>query len=193
MKKLIAVLAFSALFAGCASQDRREPPPVAEAPKAAPAAPGSTAKISPMTLRGPDVIVVEAKPAPVAPVASGAPGAVAPAPQKFERQPGSVYFDYNRFEVKSEFASVVADHVRKLKDNRAQRVVVEGNADERGSREYNLALGQKRAQSVKRSMVAQGARRSHIETISYGEDRPRATGKDEASYAENRRADVVFR
>ncbi|HMN65567.1 MAG TPA: OmpA family protein, partial [Burkholderiaceae bacterium] len=76
--------------------------------------------------------------------------------------------------------------------NNAKRVVIQGNTDERGSREYNLALGQKRAEAVRRAMSALGVPDKQMEAVSFGEERPRATGADEASYAENRRADLVY-
>lgn len=102
----------------------------------------------------------------------------------------SVYFDYDSFSVKNQHANDVranTDYMMKANVN----VELGGNADERGSREYNMALGQKRADAVKRAMTALGAKGDKIETISYGEDKPRKTGHDEASWAENRRVDIV--
>jgi peptidoglycan-associated lipoprotein len=102
----------------------------------------------------------------------------------------SVYFDYDSFAVKNQHANDVranTDYMMKANVN----VELGGNADERGSREYNMALGQKRADAVKRAMTALGAKGEKIETISYGEDKPRKTGNDEASWAENRRVDIV--
>ncbi|MBL8525029.1 MAG: OmpA family protein [Betaproteobacteria bacterium] len=102
----------------------------------------------------------------------------------------SVFFDYDSFSVKNQYANDVranTDYMMKANIN----VELGGNADERGSREYNMALGQKRADAVKRAMTALGAKGDKIETISYGEDKPRKTGHDEASWAENRRVDIV--
>ena len=102
----------------------------------------------------------------------------------------SVFFDYDSFAVKNQHANDVranTDYMMKANVN----VELGGNADERGSREYNMALGQKRADAVKRAMTALGAKGEKIETISYGEDKPRKTGQDEASWAENRRVDIV--
>lgn len=104
----------------------------------------------------------------------------------------SVYFDYDQFTVKEEFRPMVSAHAKFLSSNPSRRVAVQGNTDERGSREYNLALGQKRADAVKQMMVLSGAPAANIETVSFGEEKPRNPGRDEAAFAENRRADIVY-
>ncbi|PHV10865.1 peptidoglycan-associated lipoprotein Pal [Chitinimonas sp. BJB300] len=104
----------------------------------------------------------------------------------------SVYFDYDKYDVRADQASLVQAHGRYLASNPGRSVRIEGNADERGSREYNLALGQKRAEAVRRALSTVGAQDKQIEAISNGEEKPRATGHDEGSYTENRRADVVY-
>ena len=104
----------------------------------------------------------------------------------------SVHFDYDSIVVKDEFKPMVTAHARYLTDNRGRRVVVQGNTDERGSREYNIALGQRRADSVKKMLLLLGATDSQIETVSFGEEKPRASGSAESAYAENRRADIVY-
>jgi peptidoglycan-associated lipoprotein len=104
----------------------------------------------------------------------------------------SIHFDYNEFVVKEEYKPVVSAHARYLSQNRNQRATIQGNTDERGSREYNLALGQKRADAVKQMMTLLGAPSSQIETVSFGEEKPRAQGQTEQAFAENRRADIVY-
>lgn len=104
----------------------------------------------------------------------------------------SVYFELDSNIVKEEFKPLVSAHARYLQQNRGQKVTIQGNADERGSREYNLALGQRRADAVKQMMTLLGAQGDQIETISFGEEKPRATGNDEQSWAENRRADIAY-
>ena len=104
----------------------------------------------------------------------------------------SVYYDYDSAVIKDEFKPLVTAHARYLTQNRSARMVIQGNTDERGSREYNLALGQRRADSVKQMMMLLGVQESKIETVSFGEEKPRAAGKDEASYSENRRSDIVY-
>ncbi|HYF60469.1 MAG TPA: peptidoglycan-associated lipoprotein Pal [Burkholderiaceae bacterium] len=104
----------------------------------------------------------------------------------------SVYFDFDSFSIRDDFRPVVDAHARYLVGNKTRRVVVQGNTDERGSREYNLALGQKRSEAVRRALTSLGVADTQIEAVSLGEEKPRATGTDEASFAENRRADIVY-
>ena len=104
----------------------------------------------------------------------------------------SVYFDFDKYNVKSEYTPVVQAHANELKKDTSRKVVIQGNTDERGSREYNLALGQRRAESVRKTMTYMGVSSSRIEVVSFGEEKPKAKGHDEASWAENRRADIVY-
>ena len=104
----------------------------------------------------------------------------------------SVYFDFDSNLVKDEFRPLVTAHARYLQQNPGAKIRIEGNGDERGSREYNIALGQRRSEAVKQMMQLLGARPDQIESVSFGEEKPRTTGHDEASWAENRRADIVY-
>lgn len=104
----------------------------------------------------------------------------------------SVYFDFDSYAVKDEYKPVVDAHSKYLTANKGRKVVIQGNTDERGGREYNLALGQKRAEAVRKSMSLLGVADSQVETVSFGKEKPKATGSDEASWAENRRADIVY-
>ena len=104
----------------------------------------------------------------------------------------SVYFDFDSYSVKDEYRSLVQAHAQYLRDNGNARVLLQGNTDERGSREYNLALGQRRADAVRNAMTLSGARDSQIESVSLGEEKPRGLGHDEASWAENRRTDIRY-
>lgn len=104
----------------------------------------------------------------------------------------SVYYDFDRSDVKPEFRPAVESQARYLRDHADARVTIEGNGDERGSREYNLALGQKRAEAVQQMMRLSGAADNQMEAVSFGEEKPKALGHDEASWAENRRSDVVY-
>jgi len=105
----------------------------------------------------------------------------------------SVYYEFDKYEVKPEYRTLVETHARWLKANPQARLTVEGNADEQGSREYNLALGQRRAESVTKIMVLLGAKPDQIEAVSYGEEKPRITGHDEKAWSENRRSDFAQR
>jgi peptidoglycan-associated lipoprotein len=104
----------------------------------------------------------------------------------------SVYFDFDRYEVKDEFKPLVEAHAKYLAGNKSARMTVQGNCDERGSREYNIALGQRRADQVKRMMALYGATDGQVETVSFGKEKPRNQGHDEAAWAENRRDDMVY-
>jgi peptidoglycan-associated lipoprotein len=101
----------------------------------------------------------------------------------------SVYYEFDKYDVKPDYRALVESHARWLKANPKAKLVIEGNADERGSREYNVALGQRRADSVTKMLVLLGAQPDQIEAISWGEEKPRSAGHNEGSWAENRRAD----
>jgi peptidoglycan-associated lipoprotein len=104
-----------------------------------------------------------------------------------------IYFDFDSFVVKDEFRGAVDAHAKMLTGDRNKRLAVEGHTDERGGREYNLALGQKRAEAVQRSLVLLGASEKQIEAVSFGKERPAASGSDEAAWAQNRRAELKTR
>lgn len=181
---LLAAALAALLAAGCATKPVEEPP----APQAAPApAPAPTPAPSPA-------------PAP----AVAAP--VAPAPQLDPNDltnpanlrnavsilsKRNVFFDYDKYDIKPEFQDLVAAHGKLLAANPQLKILLQGNADERGSREYNLALGQKRAEAVKKAMQLLGARESQIEAVSLGEEKPVCTQSVEDCWWRNRRADIL--
>lgn len=103
-----------------------------------------------------------------------------------------IYFDYDRAEIKPEFVPVVAAHAKFLNGNPERRVRLEGHSDERGSREYNIGLGERRAQAVRRALMLQGVTENQITTVSYGEERPAVQGSDESAYSKNRRVELVY-
>ena len=104
-----------------------------------------------------------------------------------------IYFDYDSYSVKPEFQSVIEAHAQFLKSNQRAKVSLEGHTDERGSREYNLALGQKRADAVRQSLTLLGVSAAQIESVSFGEEKPAVSGSDEAAYAKNRRAEFFYK
>ena len=104
----------------------------------------------------------------------------------------SVYFEFDEYVVSDKYKSMVLSHARYLRENSNLNIRVQGNADERGSREYNIALGKRRADNVKRVMTLAGTPDSQIESVSYGEEKPRAVGHNEASWTENRRVDIRY-
>jgi peptidoglycan-associated lipoprotein len=103
-----------------------------------------------------------------------------------------VYFDYDSAEIRADSQSVVAAHSRYLAGAPAQKVRLEGHADERGSREYNIGLGERRGQAVRRALLLQGVAEVQLSTVSYGEERPAVAGSDEQAYAANRRVEIVY-
>jgi peptidoglycan-associated lipoprotein len=104
----------------------------------------------------------------------------------------SVYFDLDSFAIKDEYRPLVEAHAKYLREHTATKLLIQGNTDERGSREYNLALGQKRADAMKRMLLLLGAREEQIEAVSLGEEKPKAQGSTEEAYAENRRDDILY-
>ncbi len=151
------------------------------------------------------------KPAEVADAPVAAPAPVAPAPVATTAQTAapvstdaldeansilakrSAFFDFDKSVVAAADKPMVQAHGKYLANNTARKVVVEGNADERGSSEYNLALGNRRAESVKKMLVVSGAKAGQISTASFGEEKPRASGHNEAAWSQNRRADIAYK
>src|SRR5512139_733069 len=180
MNKLFwpALLALSMTACGTTStpatvEDRTEPTPAATAPVPPAAGAESTG------VTGADV----------------AGSALSADPRKDPASPlskRSVHFDYDSYVVKDEYRSMLEAHAGYLKSKGDARLILQGNADERGSREYNLALGQKRAEAVRKALAVLGVSNAQVEAISFGEEKPRNAGSNEAAYAENRRADVVY-
>ena len=107
--------------------------------------------------------------------------------------PRVVFFDFDSYVVKDEFRSTVEANAKVLTADRKKKVTIEGHTDERGGREYNLALGQKRAEAVGKSLALLGAGNDQMEPVSFGKERPAVQGSDEAAYAKNRRAELVYR
>ncbi len=103
-----------------------------------------------------------------------------------------VYFDFDESELRTEYGDLLARHASRLADNPRLNVRLEGHADERGSREYNIGLGERRSQAVRRMLLIQGARANQISTVSFGEERPAALGSDEEAYALNRRVEIKY-
>lgn len=104
----------------------------------------------------------------------------------------TIYFDFDSSEIRSEFAGIIAANARRMAGSPMLRVRLEGHTDERGSREYNVALGERRAQAVRRGLMLQGVADGQLTTVSYGEERPAADGTDEAAWALNRRVEIVY-
>ena len=169
LKRTIYSLAIVALIAGCSSGTKLNETPVTDRSGTAGGQQGAST-VAPVTID---------------PTAGTAQGPVGVA--------RIVYFDYDSYTVKPEFQSLIDGHARFLKAKPQRRISIEGHTDERGGREYNLALGQKRAEAVAKSMTLMGANENQIEAVSFGKERPAVQGSDEAAWAKNRRAELTPR
>jgi peptidoglycan-associated lipoprotein len=103
-----------------------------------------------------------------------------------------IYFDFDRSEIRPEYASLINAHAKHLASAASVKIRIEGNTDERGSREYNIALAERRAQAVRRALTLQGAGDAQLTTVSYGEERPAVAGSEESAYEKNRRVELVY-
>jgi peptidoglycan-associated lipoprotein len=104
----------------------------------------------------------------------------------------TIYFDYDSFIIKPEYQALIAENAKLIMSQANRKVAVEGNTDEMGGREYNLALGQKRADAVASALAVLGVPKSQIEAVSFGKEKPAVLGNDEAAYAKNRRAEIRY-
>jgi peptidoglycan-associated lipoprotein len=173
------VVAASALLFGCATDEAAKP--AATAPAAAPA----TAP-KPSAAESKPVTTVQAAPK------TGATGFAALKDPNNILSKRAVYFDYDKFDVKDEFKPLIEAHAKFLRDNASAKMLIQGNADERGSREYNVGLGQRRSDAVKKMLTLLGARESQIESVSLGEEKPSCNEHTEACWAKNRRDDMLY-
>jgi len=103
-----------------------------------------------------------------------------------------IYFDFDRSDIRPEYASLINSHAKFLAGSGAVKIRVEGHTDERGSREYNIALAERRSQAVRRALMLQGAGDGQLTTVSYGEERPAVAGSDDSAYEKNRRVELVY-
>ena len=174
MKRILLAFAMVALMAGCSSGVNLNKAPVDD-------------KSGSLGTPGADSNAAKSGVAPVD-LSNSARDAAGPAGVDH-----SVYFDFDKYIVKPEYQGMVEAHARFLKADPKRHSVIEGNTDDRGSSEYNLALGQKRAEAVRRALDLLGVNDNQVEAVSFGKEKPVATGDDEASRAKNRRADITYR
>ncbi len=184
MNRFLMAVALAALLVGCGSPVKLDNVPVEDlsGKKVLPGGAGigtGIPKTDTGTVAKSDVTQVDLS-------KSGQDG-VAPAGAR------TVYFDYDSFSIKSEYQSVIESQSRYAKADTKRKVAIEGHTDERGGREYNLALGQKRAEAVRRAMGLLGVNDAQVEAVSFGKEKPAAQGSDEASMAKNRRAEIAYR
>ena len=185
--KLILAVAAAAALAGCSST------PETVAPIETRTGTGTTTTVTPDS--GTSTSGVGSPPGATGTTMPGGGTAASGSSLRDPRSPLSrreIFYDYDSFTVKDEYKPLLEAHAAYLKQNRNARIKVEGNTDERGSREYNLALGQKRSESVKRVLTLLGVADSQIDTVSFGEEKPRNPASTEAAYSENRRCDLAY-
>lgn len=175
MNKLALSILAAAALVGCSSTKLDEPAPVESRPVTAAPSGNTGANTAPTS---------ESK---VATVDLAAQAAAAVSSLRV------VYFDYDSFVVKSDFQNVIDGHAKRMNVDTKVALRLEGHTDERGGSEYNLALGQKRADAVRKAMGAMGVPEGQMEAVSFGKEKPKASGSDEAAWAENRRADIVYK
>jgi len=173
LKRTIYSLAIVALIAGCSSGTKLNDTPVVDRSGAGSGQMGQNGSASGVA------------PVSIDPNAQNAAGPVGVA--------RIVYFGYDSYSVQPEFQSLIEGNARFLKANPQRRVSIEGHTDERGGREYNLALGQKRSEAVRRSLTLLGVNDSQIEAVSFGKEKPAVTGSGESVWAQNRRAEITYR
>jgi len=185
----IAVATLVALFlAGCSTQPSQPTAPIDDrstTPGAATGAPGAST-----TGAGTGGVTGSAVPGAGTGAGTGTGAAALRDPSNILSK-RNVFFDFDSFVVKDEYKPLVEAHARYLAGNRQARATIQGHTDERGSREYNIALGQRRADAIKRMMTLLGAQDVQVETVSFGKEKPRNPGHDEAAWAQNRRGDIV--
>jgi peptidoglycan-associated lipoprotein len=178
MKKILLVLTALALVAGCSSTPDAEQEPAAVEDRKPGATKPSTDPIKPTVIPGTPL----ADP-------SKDPRLKDPAHVLSKR---SVYFDFDSDAIKAEFVPAVEAHAAFLRQYPNAKMLIQGNTDERGSREYNLALGQRRADALKKRLVLLGGQEAQIESVSLGEEKPVCTDRTEECFAKNRRADMLY-
>ena len=180
MKRFLLTLALTALIAGCSSGVKLNDVPVEDrSGSAATAGTGGNA--------GGTTADAGSRTIPSVNLGNTNDMAAGPASGRI------VYFDYDSYVVKPEAQSIIENNARFLKANTSRRAVIEGHTDERGGREYNLALGQKRSEAVRRALGLLGVPDTQIEAVSFGKEKPANAGHDEGAYAENRRAEITYR
>jgi peptidoglycan-associated lipoprotein len=178
----LAAIALAALLAACGTS---KPPATTGTAPATTTAPAASTPAKPSA-------APQAKPPVAAKPQAAKPGAHPLDDPNSLLSKRSVFYDFDKSDIKGEYRALVEAHARYLRDNPTARVTVEGNCDERGSREYNVALGQRRSEGVKKAMVLLGARDQQVEAVSFGEEKPRASGSNEGAWSQNRRSDLTY-
>lgn len=182
-KKICWIVALAAALAGCSSVSLNEGGVPVEDRTATPAA----AQAEPRAADADARVGAQSR---VAAVSADAAASQAAGPTGVARL---IYFDYDSVAIKPEFQGLIEGHARFLRANASRRIAIEGHTDERGGREYNLALGQRRAEAVRRALSLLGVTDNQVEAVSFGKEKPAMTGSDENAWSKNRRAEITYR
>jgi len=164
--------AASAFVAGCSSTPTEEQKPAGVESRGQ----GGAPTVPPVDVRG---------------TVSGSPFAVLKDPKNILSK-RSIYYDFDKFDVKDEYRPLVEAHAKFLKEHPTAKMLIQGNTDERGSREYNVGLGQRRSDGVKNMLKLLGVKEEQVEAVSLGEEKPKAEGHDESAWSQNRRSDMLY-
>ena len=186
MNRILLALACAALMVGCGSSVKLDDVTVEDKTGTPVAGQPASGQGNAAGIAGNSGLVASST---IAPVALGNRGADVAAPAGAR----IIYFDYDSFVIKPEFQAVVEAQARFIIADKNRKVAVEGHTDERGGREYNLALGQKRSEAVRRALGLLGVPESQVEAVSFGKEKPAVAGSDEAAMAKNRRAEISYR
>jgi len=181
MKKIVSIaclFAAAALLAGCPKKNTTVEPPVAGNQVAGSANPNGEGASTSATPLGGDSNGM-----------GGAQGGAGPGGSAESR---IIYFDFDKSDIRPEFAGIVTANAQYLTAHPGAKLKLEGNTDERGTREYNIGLGERRAQAVRRALMLQGAAENQLSTVSFGAERPAVEGDDESAWSKNRRVELVY-
>ena len=179
MRAILAAVSLAALLAGCSSSPTQEQEPAGVEDRKPAATGADTQPVKKPAIASVDLTAGK-KPA----------MSVLTDPNSILSK-RSIFYDLDKYDVRDEFKTLVEAHARYLRDNPRAKILIQGNTDERGSREYNLALGQRRSEGVKRMMMLLGVKEDQIEAVSLGEEKPRAQGSSEEAWTQNRRSDIL--
>jgi len=176
---LVPALIAAALLAGCAAGPTEEQAPAGvedrtASPGGAQKPPADTRRVAPVDVTGTAIQGVD------------------PALKTGVLAQRSIFYDLDQYEVQEKYRPLVEAHAKYLREHPGTKMLVQGNTDERGSREYNIGLGQRRSDGVKRMLLLLGAREDQVESVSLGEEKPRAEGSSEEAWAQNRRSDILY-
>ena len=179
-QRMILVAVFTAALAACSTTPDEQAPAAVEDAKRTDAQGAQSSGVQPGGVAGVDL------------TRKGGSTGPDPAVRTGVLAQRSIFYDLDQYDVKDQYKPLVEAHAKYLRDNPGRKMLIQGNTDERGGREYNISLGQKRSEGVKKMMQLLGVREDQVESVSLGEEKPRSEGHDETAWAQNRRSDILY-